>query len=70
MTVRIGLAIAVATILAACPNIDGREASLSTPAVDMPEARDCVIMGYRIGTSRHDYCIQVMSRRVTPEEYN
>lgn len=70
MTVRIGLAIAAAAILAACPNIDGQRASLSTPVADTPDARECVIMGYRIGTSRHDYCVQVISRRVTPEEYN
>lgn len=43
---------------------------MPVPVADTPEARDCIVMGYRIGTSRHDYCVQVMSRRVLPDEYN
>ena len=68
--IRFGAILAAAIALAACPDMQGEQGLLPIPVADTPEARDCIVMGYRIGTSRHDYCVQVMSRRVTPDEYN
>jgi hypothetical protein len=65
--VRFGLIAAAAVALTAC---EGMQAPGSGTVATSGPAYDCVIMGYRVGTARHDYCVQVMGRRLTPEEYN
>ncbi len=68
--VKLGLVLTAAVTLAACGDLPGHQSSRSAPFATTAEARDCVVMGYRVGTTRHDYCVQVIGRRLTPEEYN
>jgi len=62
--------LAATVAVAACGNVPGQQAQNSASVATSGEARDCVIMGYRVGTSQHSYCVQVMSRRLTPAEFN
>lgn len=66
VTVVLGAALAVA----ACANVQGQSSPFANLVADTPEARECVTMGYRLGTSEHAYCVEVVGRRLTPEEYN
>ncbi len=65
--VKFGLVLTAVVMLAACGDEQGL---FSGPVATTGGAPDCVVMGYRVGTTQHSYCVQVMSRRLTPAEYN
>lgn len=64
--IKMGIVLAAAVTLAACA---GQQGLLPGPAATSAEGRDCVVMGYRVGTAQHVYCVQVLNRRLSPEEY-
>lgn len=65
--VKFGLVLAAAVTLAACGD---QQSPFSGPVATSGNARACVVMGYRVGTTQHAYCVDVMSRRVSEDEYN
>lgn len=67
---RFAAALTAAVAVAACGNVPGQTGQNVSLVANTPEARECLTMGYRLGTEQHAYCMEVMSRRVTPEEFN
>ena len=59
-----------AVAVAACGTAPGQTGQNLSLVASTPEARECLTMGYRLGTTQHAYCMEVMSRRQSPEEYN
>ena len=68
--IKVAVVLTAAMAVTACANVQGQSSPFSNIVADSPEARQCVTMGYRLGTSEHAYCVEVVGRRLTPDEYN
>lgn len=68
--IKVAAALTAALALAACAGGPGQTGQNLSLVANSPDARECLTMGYRLGTAEHAYCMEVMGRRLTPEEYN